>query len=301
MLLSLAQTQRQPTRRRLKLSEPSCLSFRSDRIFWQEKNIDDLRYVLSDEERGELVRRVRAEYEQTDEQVALQQRDAAVWRGLQSTELRSTGRHKGSRGGGTKGSRGAPQPAGKGGKAEGAGTGSLTKYVNTQKRKRWHRHLQRICGTKQIWEVLLFSGRFDVRFLSQALHNQSEEEPRAQEPQPLMEKIPASLHHEKAEAIARHKEGERLNRRWQELQRGGATQPARHFTRRQLELLDSYDSGELLRVRNNAIQALGHGRLRNARGETLDIGGSTGGGSRRILDSWHPPDWVQFLAGEEQR
>ena len=265
------------------------------------KNIDDLRHVLSEEERGELVRHVRKEYEQTDEQVRLQQRDAEVWRGLQSTDLRSTGRHKGSRGGGAKGSRGAPQPAGKGGKAEGAGTGSVTKYVNTQKRKRWHRHLQRICGTKQIWEVLAFSGRFDVRYLTQALHVQPEEEPRVQEPQPLMERLPASLHHEKAEAIARHKEGERLNRRWQELERGGATQPARHFTRQQLDVLESYESGELLRIRNNAILALGHGRLRTARGETLDIGGSTGGGSRRILDSWHPPDWREFLEVVGQR
>ena len=27
----------------------------------------------------------------------------------------------------------------------------------------------------------------------------------------------------------------------------------------------------------------------------LDIGGSTGGGSRRVLDSWQPPDWREFL------
>ena len=266
--------------------------------FWQEKNIDDLHYVLNETERAEVVHHARAEHEQTDEQVALQERDAEVWRALQSTELRSTGR----RGKGGKGKdRGARQPAGKGGKAEGAGTGSLNKYVNGQKRKRWHRHLQRVCGTKQIWEVLAYSGRFDVQYLSQALHNQFEEEPRAQEPQVLMERPPARLHHEKAEAIGRHKEGERLNRQWQELQRGGATEPAGHFTRRQLEVLDSYDSGELLRLRNNAILAVGHGRLRNARGGTLDIGGSTGGGSRRILDSWHPPDWHEFLEVEGQR
>ena len=32
-----------------------------------------------------------------------------------------------------------------------------------------------------------------------------------------------------------------------------------------------------------------------ARGDYLDIGGSTGGGSRRIIDGWKPPDWRQFL------
>ena len=84
------------------------------------------------------------------------------------------------------------------------------------------------------------------------------------------------------------------------LKRSGHPQPAREFSPRQLELLDKYENGELLTIRNNAIEALGHGRLINARGETLDIGGSTGGGSRRILDSWHPPDFEQFLEGDEQ-
>ena len=31
------------------------------------------------------------------------------------------------------------------------------------------------------------------------------------------------------------------------------------------------------------------------RGDYLDVGGSTGGGSRRIIDGWQPPDWRQFL------
>ncbi len=50
---------------------------------------------------------------------------------------------------------------------------------------------------------------------------------------------------------------------------------------------------------NTAIGELGHGRLENAAGEYLEIGGSTGGGSRRIIDGWHPPDWRKFLHPEE--
>ena len=70
------------------------------------------------------------------------------------------------------------------------------------------------------------------------------------------------------------------------------------FTRWQLDVLERWDSGELLDNRNRAIVALGHGRLRTARGDYLDIGGSAGGGSRRIIDGWQPPDWRQFLQDE---
>ena len=113
------------------------------------------------------------------------------------------------------------------------------------------------------------------------------------------------LHHDKAEAIARYNEGERLARHRAELQRRGASQPASHgqqvatLTRRQLEVLQKWESGELLSNRNRAIVAVGHGRLRTAGGDYLDIGGSTGGGSRRIIDSWQPPDWREFLADDQ--
>ena len=114
------------------------------------------------------------------------------------------------------------------------------------------------------------------------------------------------LHHDKAEAIARYNEGARLALHRQELQRRGATQPASHgqeeptFTRRQWNVLQKWDSGELRASLNQAVVALGHGRLRSAQGDYLDIGGSTGGGSRRIIDSWQPPDWSDFLPDEQE-
>ncbi len=57
-------------------------------------------------------------------------------------------------------------------------------------------------------------------------------------------------------------------------------------------------AGELRINRNNAVRALGHGQLRNRRGDVMDIGGSTGGASRRILDSWHQPDFREFLQND---
>ena len=38
-----------------------------------------------------------------------------------------------------------------------------------QKRKRWCRHLQRICGAKPIWEVIAFTGRFDHELARKAV------------------------------------------------------------------------------------------------------------------------------------
>ena len=57
--------------------------------------------------------------------------------------------------------------------------------------------------------------------------------------------------------------------------------------------------GDVLRHNmNQAIAKTGHGQLALAAGETKQIGGITGGGPRRIVDGWTPPDWRQFLQAE---
>ena len=55
--------------------------------------------------------------------------------------------------------------------------------------------------------------------------------------------------------------------------------------------MDQYDSGDVHTERNRAILAYGHGQLRHADGRIMDIGGSTGGASRRVLGNWHLPDY----------
>ena len=147
--------------------------------------------------------------------------------------------------------------------------------------------------------MLAFSGRFDVDMLTQALNNApsdgSAEPPACAE---VSHEQRRRLHHDKAEAIARYNEGARLARHRQELQGRGQEEPT--FTRRQWNVLQKWESGELRANRNRAIVALGHGRLLNAQGDYLDLGGSTGGGSRRIIDSWQPPDWSDFLPDEQE-
>ena len=189
-----------------------------------------------------------------------------------------------------------------GGAAQPTGKGSLAKFVRQQKRKRWCRHLQRVCGTKQIWEVLAYTGRFNVDLLRQTLQFAGAEEELEMPASASEEKQRRrALRHAKAEAKACFIEGRRLASQRDMERQGGASQSASSgqetvtFTRKQLEVLEKWDNGMLRQELNKAIVEVGHGRLKNATGEFMDIGGSTGGGSRRIIDGWVPPDWRQFL------
>ena len=71
----------------------------------------------------------------------------------------------------------------------------------------------------------------------------------------------------------------------------------RHLTGPQQQNLAMLDNGTLLERTNDAIIAYGHGTLRSAHGdEELEIGGSTGGLSRYLLDGYQEPDLATFLA-----
>ena len=117
----------------------------------------------------------------------------------------------------------------------------------------------------------------------------------------------ADSRHQKAEAVSRYCEARRLAQQRDARERRGASRPvgASHgqqgaaLTYRQQQLLRQWDSGELRRQRNMAAVAAGHGRLESAEGQYLDIGGSTGGCARRVVDGWAPPDWRQFLVDDE--
>ena len=126
------------------------------------------------------------------------------------------------------------------------------------------------------------------------------------------------LLHGIAEARARHIEGQRLSRYREWLRTSGASQPGGKvqevapFTQKELEVLEKYDNGELLKERHASIVALGDGLLQNGSGECLDTASwdmpagtralhswDTGGGSRRLVDSWKPPDWREFQEDPE--
>ena len=66
------------------------------------------------------------------------------------------------------------------------------------------------------------------------------------------------------------------------------------LTPMQLEVLKQYKSGLLLEEANRRTLLSGHGRLKRPDDTFEDIGGSTGGFVRIVLDDWGPPDLKDF-------
>ena len=240
--------------------------------------VNDPTHLLSDPERIQMVAAVRKAYEALPDQVSLQRRDHAYALAHGYTPPQDE-----------EDAAGAAQPSGRA-----KGKGSVRHYVRMQKRKRWCRHLQRVAGTKQIWEVIAFSGRFDEETLTGAMRwscKDNEPEKAAADPR----KTRVQLHAAKAEAKAAFREGRRLARH-------RADQPGKEMllTSAQKEVLEKFDSGELRNQLIKAISDLGHGTFVYETGDLLEIGGSTGGGSRRIIDGWVLPDWRDFIQDPDE-
>ena len=71
------------------------------------------------------------------------------------------------------------------------------------------------------------------------------------------------------------------------------------LTKKQMALLKDYDDGTLLEKANELTLRSGHGTLRRpGDGVKREIGASTGGFVREILENWEPPDPKDFLEGD---
>ena len=66
------------------------------------------------------------------------------------------------------------------------------------------------------------------------------------------------------------------------------------LTTHECSLLKLFDEDELRQKVNAMTAQTGHGRLRGKDGQYMDIGGSTGGSTRRILDGYAMPHWREF-------
>ena len=76
--------------------------------------------------------------------------------------------------------------------------------------------------------------------------------------------------------------------------KGKGKRKARPLNPKQLRVLQEYQSGELRRQANKLTMISGHGRLKKEDQSFVDIGGSTGGFVRTVLDDWEPPDTADF-------
>ena len=66
-------------------------------------------------------------------------------------------------------------------------------------------------------------------------------------------------------------------------------------------LMSAYRDGSLQERSNKLTIESGHGRLKRHNGSYVDIGGSSGGFVRYVLDDWRPPDVSDFSYWEDWR
>ena len=78
--------------------------------------------------------------------------------------------------------------------------------------------------------------------------------------------------------------------------KGKGKRKARALNPNQQRLLREYQSGELRKQANKLTMISGHGRLKKEDHSFVDVGGSTGGFARTVLDDWEPPDLADFEA-----
>ena len=147
-----------------------------------------------------------------------------------------------------------------------------------------------------MWTLLSFTGRFDVAFLEDAIARGAKGPPT----------MPGERTEQQKQQVrdaqmgrARLRRGAMLERLQERLSQGNEAKgkgkrKARPLNPEQLRVLQEYQSGELRRQANQLTMISGHGRLKKEDDSFVDIGGSTGGFVRTVLDDWEPPDITYF-------
>ena len=151
-----------------------------------------------------------------------------------------------------------------------------------RKKSRWDLHCQRLGGTRQMWLLLSFTGRFETKFF------RDKEAPEKQEEAEIQAQKRATVN--AANARARWRHAANLARKRTDGQ---------DLTDKQIEEVKLYEEGSLLAKANELTLRSGHGTLRRpGDGSKLEIGGSTRGIVREILGDWEEPDPKHFLEGD---
>ena len=145
-----------------------------------------------------------------------------------------------------------------------------------------------------MWTLLSLTGRFDVAFLEEIIAKGKN--------------APPSMPGERTEAQKKQVRDAQMARsrlRWgamlERLQKnldsegkGFGGKKGRPLNSMQLQVLEEYQSGALRKEANRLTMISGHGRLKKEDHSFVDIGGSTGGFLRRVLDDWEEPDLGEF-------
>ena len=153
---------------------------------------------------------------------------------------------------------------------------------NKRKHSRWSRHTQKLGGTSQMWTLLSFTGRFSPEFFATL-----KVDPKSNPGERSLEQ--KQRVRDAVEARGNHRLGRKYDLKRSRIDQGEAADDE-ELTSKQLALLEVFDSGFLLKEANRLTKLAGHGRIHKSRTEWIDIGGSTGGFVRTVLDDWAPPD-----------
>ena len=137
------------------------------------------------------------------------------------------------------------------------------------KKSRWDRELQRRLGTRQLWFMVSFTGKFQAKFLQRAV-------PPA--PPPV------------TKALTRAAVQARDRLRWAQSLRRMQEKGRKRFTGHEMAGLHALAAGTLLKEANEATRASGRGRIRNEDGTFEDIAPHHGGIVRTLLDHVLPTE-----------
>jgi hypothetical protein len=151
------------------------------------------------------------------------------------------------------------------------------KIVQQGKHSRWSRELQRRAGSKVLWEIISFTGRFDHQLLQRAV--EAAKKPiRTGACQPDASRKATAAANRARDAL-----------RWGQTLDKQRARGKKHFSWNEQWYLTKFDDDTFRENVNAATKAVGHGRLRHKDGSTSDIGNHLGGISRTVLDDYQPP------------
>ena len=141
-----------------------------------------------------------------------------------------------------------------------------------------------------MWTLLSFTGSFDPDFFATLkVHPESRPGQRTQQQKKAVRD--AVQARDKYRLAQKH---DRTRARIYEALQTDSKHPEDLLSKKAVALLRDLDNGKLLHEANTLTRLSGHGRLRKSNGEFIDIGGSTGGFVRTVLDDWEPPDFNDF-------
>ena len=132
-----------------------------------------------------------------------------------------------------------------------------------------------------MWLLLSFTGRFETKFFRDKEAPEKQEEANQEQKKATAKAANARGRYRYARNMAKKRDdGQRL-------------------TEKQMEEVNLYESGFLLKKANDLTLRSGHGTLRRlGDAAECEIGASTGGIVRKILGDWEEPDPKHFLEGD---